>query len=961
MNRQTYFNYIEEQLSLLATRVELKGSLNLFDTHQQCEIFYRDFFNLLFDWRLENADYHQRNAPGIDLIDSFKKIVIQVSSTATPEKVNSSLEKSEKYKGYHFKFISISKNADALRKKSFNTPPSLQFDPTKDIYDVARLLKEIKNLKTDELEKIYQFFQTEFASKVKNLYQPRISSNLPPLTDCFVGRFAQREQLNNALKSRDISITCIIAAGGIGKTTLIQKWLRELNQADYKILAWSFYNQGTNDNSQTSSTPFFSEAFKFFNYQTKAIDETERGRELAALVQQSATIVVLDGLEPLQHSEKSDNGFLKDPAIDAFLTSVLNAKLGGNSLVVISTRQPLTRFMDKKGYVSHDLLKLDESDAVQLLKNLGVTKGLTKEFIEAVNFYGCHTLALMLLGKMLVDFFEQDIRYYREIPLLEEEMQGRHAERILNFYVTRWQDDEPEKLFLYLLGLFDRPMNQAEREELFQKAIIAKPLAALNSLKLKQTIKRLRDLKLLTDDSDCYDCHPIIRNYFGLKFKENNPEAFKQAHYVLFDYYQKLPEKLPKTLEEMQPLYRAVVHGCLAGEYQQALEKVFQQRIRRKDHNSSKSYSLHKLGAYSQDLTVLASFFSSNWQSPVQTLDEVQQAWLLQAISFCFASLGRLENAIEPRKLHLNLATQLAKKQLEEWSTVIVSGYNLVDCYITLGRLSDAEITAKKMVDDATPDAFAWKFKSLSYLATILHRSGNFDEARKYFQQAEQLLKPYLTSVSGYQYCSLLLDSFVSDEVTKRVTYSLKKHEGKNSLLTDALDYLTLARINVILNKDAEAKSIFEKAIQSIQKANKVNYEPIFYLYRADFCLTQNKLNQAKDDLNSAWEIIKRCGMKLYEVDYRLIHGRYSLATADFDTALNHYQEAKQLISETGYHLRDAELDLLAAEYCRSAKHVLHSKDANYYLQKAKNRIEEIGQWGLMPCWETVNTIARIK
>jgi hypothetical protein len=93
----------------------------------------------------------------------------------------------------------------------------------------------------------------------------------------------------------------------------------------------------------------------------------------------------------------------------------------------------------------------------------------------------------------------------------------------------------------------------------------------------------------------------------------------------------------------------------------------------------------------------------------------------------------------------------------------------------------------------------------------------------------------------------------------------------------------------------------------------------------------------------------------LYAVDYLLIHGRYSLATADFDTALNHYIETKQLIFEIGYHLRDAELDLLAAEYCRSAKHVLHSKDANYYLQKAKNRIEEIGQWGLMPRWEKVS------
>ena len=97
--------------------------------------------------------------------------------------------------------------------------------------------------------------------------------------------------------------------------------------------------------------------------------------------------------------------------------------------------------------------------------------------------------------------------------------------------------------------------------------------------------------------------------------------------------------------------------------------------------------------------------------------------------------------------------------------------------------------------------------------------------------------------------------------------------------------------------------------------------------------------------------------MKLYAVDYLLIHGRYSLATADVDTALNHYQEAKQLIEETGYHLRDAELDLFAAQICRNSESKLmslDSKNADYYLQKAKNRIEEIGQWGLMPRYEQI-------
>lgn len=106
--------------------------------------------------------------------------------------------------------------------------------------------------------------------------------------------------------------------------------------------------------------------------------------------------------------------------------------------------------------------------------------------------------------------------------------------------------------------------------------------------------------------------------------------------------------------------------------------------------------------------------------------------------------------------------------------------------------------------------------------------------------------------------------------------------------------------------------------------------------------------------MSSAFEIIERRDMKLYAVDYLLIHGRYRLATNDFNTVLNHYEEAKQLINETGYHLRDAELDLFTTQICYRTNQDLNSKNADFYLQKAKQRIEEIGQWGLMPRWKQI-------
>jgi tetratricopeptide (TPR) repeat protein len=186
--------------------------------------------------------------------------------------------------------------------------------------------------------------------------------------------------------------------------------------------------------------------------------------------------------------------------------------------------------------------------------------------------------------------------------------------------------------------------------------------------------------------------------------------------------------------------------------------------------------------------------------------------------------------------------------------------------------------------------------------------------------------------------------------ITERANYYLNNFKRP---LSHALSYFILARAYEVLNDQHQAETFFQQAIQDAQKANIAHHIATFYIYRADFYLTQTHLEKAAADLNSAWEVIERCGMKLYAVDYLLIHGRYCLATADLETALNHYEEAKQLIEETGYHLRDAELDLFAALCCQRHGNIA-GKPADFYMQKAKARIEEIGQWGLMPRWEKV-------
>lgn len=165
MNRTIYWNLCELRLSTLCTRVELRGKLNILDFHLHAEDFYLDFLNVLFGYSLKNMNLVTQNAAGIDLIDLTNKLVLQVSSTASKEKVESALSKDLKsYKNYRFNFVSISKDASNLRNQSFVNTHGLAFDPKVDIHDVKSILSHILHLKTDKQRIIYDFLKKELQS-----------------------------------------------------------------------------------------------------------------------------------------------------------------------------------------------------------------------------------------------------------------------------------------------------------------------------------------------------------------------------------------------------------------------------------------------------------------------------------------------------------------------------------------------------------------------------------------------------------------------------------------------------------------------------------------------------------------------------------------------------------------------------------------------------------------------------
>lgn len=158
MNRDIYVTKIKTLLNILKGEIKDSGKLSLLDINVHVEDFYRDLLNLVYGWQLKNMNQWNQNAAGGDLWFEDGKVVIQVSSTSTKEKIQSSIDKlsAEQFAGYRFKFLRIDGDVIKLRKELYNTHDDIVFDPSTDIIDISSLIKEITHLQIDSLRQVFE-------------------------------------------------------------------------------------------------------------------------------------------------------------------------------------------------------------------------------------------------------------------------------------------------------------------------------------------------------------------------------------------------------------------------------------------------------------------------------------------------------------------------------------------------------------------------------------------------------------------------------------------------------------------------------------------------------------------------------------------------------------------------------------------------------------------------------------
>src|SRR5215469_16906982 len=235
-----------------------------------------------------------------------------------------------------------------------------------------------------------------------------------------------------------------------------------------------------------------------------------------------------------------------------------------------------------------------------------------------------HCLALTLLGSYLTDAFHGDIRRREEVSarIAHDLRQGAHARKVMESYQT-WLGEGPEVAVLRMLGLFDRPADEKALGDLLKSPAIpglTKSLTDLHSTAWRTILGKLRRARLLAREDPHnpgqLDTHPLVREYFGEQLQSQQTDAWKECNRRLYDYYRTLAPQLPNSFAEMEPLFLAVICGCNAGLYREALNEVYIPRIQRGDIH----FAANVLGARSALLSVLVHFFErGRWGSLVET------------------------------------------------------------------------------------------------------------------------------------------------------------------------------------------------------------------------------------------------------------------------------------------------------------------------------------------------------
>ncbi len=773
-------------------------------------------------------------------------------------------------------------------------------------------------------------------------------TRLPETGSALFGRDDELELLDQAWTSAEriegtpTRILAFTAHGGVGKSTLINHWLGEMAHDNYRgatrVFGWSFFSQGVREETASADT-FIDAALRFFGESDPTAGSAwDKGERLARLIGSQRALLVLDGMEPLQSPYEFERGKLRDPSLESLLRGLVHHSDG---LCLITTREPLPDLAGRPGVTTRDLEQINVQAGRALLRTARVV-GTDAELEDLATRFGPHALAISLLGVYL---YEQPSHGIGSAQMLEQLPGEKPIDRVLAGF-EQWLGESPEHEALRLLGFFDRPADDDCLRALRKGPPISgltDYLSSLGDADWDRVLDRLENLRLIHVEQSrsrkqFVDAHPLIREHFAQLLKIET--AWRDGHRRLYEHLcATTKEGDQPTLEDLQPLYQAVDHGCQAGLQQEACIEVYHDRTLR----GEEAYSTSKLGAFGSDLGAVACFFETPWSRVSSSLTEIWQGWILANAAFSLRALGRLTEALDPMQAALDLAVQA-----KAWIEAAIRAGNLSELELTLGDVVRAVRDAEQSVAYRS-DAIR-KVNNRSQLATALYHAGRWGDAVIRFREAEQMQSktqpyyPLLYSIRGFLYCDLLLTGAeraawqtilklehreseletavasciaVSERATQTLNwYELNKQQWHLSI---ALDQLTLGRAALYdsilsVSSKRNQQSVIKRlkgAMDGLRRAGNMDDLPRGLLTRAWLRFLEADDDGAQTDLDEAWEIAERGPMRLFMADIHLYRARlfHDVKPYPWTSPQEDLAASRKLIEQCGYWRRKEELE----------------------------------------------------
>lgn len=177
INKEFYLKNIAEDLALLSREVSILNAVNLYDVNIIAEDFFPGLLNLIYGYKLKNANHLEKNALAIDLVDAKNRIAIQVTSDNSSTKIKHTIEEFNKNQAYQLydRLVVLILTQKKNYSSEFDTQRMFTFEKAKDIWDVEKLMKDIRELQTEKIKAISTYLSEELRNKYYSVRETQAS------------------------------------------------------------------------------------------------------------------------------------------------------------------------------------------------------------------------------------------------------------------------------------------------------------------------------------------------------------------------------------------------------------------------------------------------------------------------------------------------------------------------------------------------------------------------------------------------------------------------------------------------------------------------------------------------------------------------------------------------------------------------------------------------------------------